>query len=301
MTGKIRQLVESRSFHTTVLALIVLAAVLIGLETSRVVMGRFGSAIRTLDTIIIYLFALEAALKMAAHGKRWYRYFKDPWNVFDFIIVAACLLPIDGHHAAVLRLVRVFRALRLISALPKLQVLVSSLLKSLPSMLHVGMLLVVLFYIYAVLGVFLWRDNDPVHFRDLGVSLLSLFRVITLEDWTDIMYIQMKGSVGYEFTAAEQAIINAYPDYASKPQPVASVIYFVSFVLFGTMIMLNLVIGVIINSMNEATAEARALRNFARGQKAVDHDQKLAELETHLADAQQMLKRLREQSNQANN
>ena len=229
MTAKLQTLVESKAFANTVLGLILFAAVIVGLETYPAVMERHGKLLHALDKIIIWLFALEAALKMAAGGKKWHRYFADPWNIFDIVIV-----------------------LRLISAVPKLQLLVGSLLKSLPSMCYVGLLLAIMFYVYAVLGVFLFRDNDPVHFRNLELSMLSLFRVVTLEDWTDIMYIQMYGSDNYPFSNQDRARY----EFNSVAQPFVGAFYFVSFVALGTMIMLNLFIGVIIQSMDEAQSEA---------------------------------------------
>lgn len=248
----LRQLVESRWFTNTILGLIVAAAVIVGLETYPSITGRHGQLLHALDTIIIWLFALEAALKLAAGGRKWYRYFLDPWNVFDFIIVVVCFLPVDAQYAQVLRLARVLRALRLISSVPKLQLLVGSLLKSLPSMCYVGLLLAIMFYVYAVLGVFLFRENDPVHFRNLELSILSLFRVVTLEDWTDIMYIQMYGSENYPFSDQDRARFT----FSSTARPFIGAFYFVSFVALGTMVMLNLFIGVIIQSMDEAQTEA---------------------------------------------
>lgn len=290
MTETIRKVVEHSAFNKTILVLIVCAAVLVGLETSKGLMAEYGGLIHVLDAILVYLFAVEAVLKMAAHGRKFYRYFLDPWNVFDFLIVVICLLPVDGHFAAVLRLVRVLRALRLISALPNLQLLVRSLLKSLPSMVHVGLLLSLLFYIYAVMGVFLWRDNDPVHFRDISSAMLSLFRVITLEDWTDIMYIQMYGSAGYDFTPNDRAIIAGYADYHSQAKPIASALYFVSFVLLGTMVMLNLVIGVIINSMSEVTIEVKQ-ENDAENDPNCPR-QRLTSLADQLEEAADTIRRL---------
>ena len=114
----------------------------------------------------------------------------------------------------------------------------------------------VLYFFYAVMGVFLWSGNDPVHFRDLQTSMLSLFRVVTLEDWTDVMYIQMWGSDRYPFSPEDRA---AYAgQFDSQASPVIGAVYFVSFVLMGTMIMLNLFIGVIIQSMEEAQDEQAA-------------------------------------------
>ncbi|MEM6757697.1 MAG: ion transporter, partial [Planctomycetota bacterium] len=250
MTEMLGRVVDSKAFQNAVLGIILLAAIVVGLETSYTVMDAWGPWVYALDNLILWLFVVEAAMKMARHGRRFYRYFYEPWNVFDFTIIAVCFMPIGGHYAAVLRLARVLRALRLVSNIPKLQLLVGSLLKSLPSMFYVGILLTLLFYVYGVLGVFLFRENDPVHFGDLGRSLLTLFRVVTLEDWTDVMYLQMYGSDVYQgFNHAEVSPVE------SRAMPVVAVTYFVSFVMLGTMIMLNLFIGVIISSMDEAQAE----------------------------------------------
>jgi voltage-gated sodium channel len=246
--------VASVSFQRGVLVAILIGAVVVGLETYPDLMARYGGIIRTVDWVVIAAFTVEAALKMLQHGRRWTRYFRDPWNVFDFGILVVCLLPVGGHFAAVLRLVRVLRALRLVTALPRLQVLVSALIKSVPSMGYVGVLLLLLFYIYGVMGVALFRDNDPVHFGNLKLSLLTLFRVVTLEDWTDVMYIQMFGSDVFPIDNPMAA------PSSPKGRPVVGAAYFVTFVLLGTMIMLNLFIGVIIGSMQEAQAEAGRTR-----------------------------------------
>ena len=255
MIVRLASLVESHGFQYSILGVIVLAAVLVGIETSPSIMAQYGALLHGLDELVLWIFAMEAVLKILSGGGRWYRYFADPWNTFDFLIVVICFMPIDSQYAAVLRLARVLRAMRLITAVPKLQLLVGSLLKSIPSLAYVGMLLGVLFYIYAVMGVFLFRGNDPVHFYDLSTSLLTLFRVVTLEDWTDVMYIQMYGSDAYPgYTDFAQAYLRE----ASYAMPLLSATYFVSFVMLGTMIMLNLFIGVIINSMDEAQAEREA-------------------------------------------
>lgn len=252
MSERLSSIAKSNGFQNGILILILMAAILVGLETSPSIVKAFGPLLDQLNNIILWLFVIEAAVKMGQHGRHFLRYFKDPWNVFDFLIVVICFLPIDASYAAVFRMARVVRALRLVTALPKLQLIVNCLLKSIPSMFYVGVLLSLTFYVYAVLGVFLFRENDPVHFRNLPTSLLTLFRVVTLEDWTDVMYIQMLGSGNY-----------AYPDpsttdleYTSTPQPVLAVAFFVSFVVLATMIMLNLFIGVILSSMTEAQDES---------------------------------------------
>lgn len=246
MSTLVKSIVDANWFQKSILILIILASIIVGLETSESIIQKYGRLLYILDKIIIYAFTFEAILKMLQYGKKFYLYFTDPWNVFDFLIVAVFFIPGDYHFAAVLRLARILRILRLVSVVPKLQLLVKALLKSIPSMIYVSLLLGIHFYIYAVLGVFLWSKNDPSHFSDLPTAFVTLFRVITLEDWTDIMYVNMLGSDKVPF---EQ--ISSIPAEPSA-SPVAAAIYFISFVVFGTMIMLNLFIGVIINSMNEA-------------------------------------------------
>jgi len=252
LSATLQAIVEHRFFQRSILIVILIAAVVVGMETYPAMVARWGGVLHTLDRIIIGIFVVEALMKMGAHGRRPWRYFRDPWNCFDFTIVVLCLIPAIGPYAAIARLARVLRALRLITTIPKLQIIVNSLLKGLPSMGYVGLLLLLLFYVYAVLGVFLFRDNDPLHFADLQTALITMFRVVTLEDWTDVLYIQMYGSqnyVGYDamnFTGLEAT---------SAAQPVAAVLFFVSFVLLGTIVILNLVIGVIISSMEEAQHE----------------------------------------------
>ncbi len=231
MTAAARTIVDSKLFRAAITAVILFAGVLAGLETDAALVAQHGGLLKFLDTAVLGIFLAEMALKLAAHGRRPWDYFRDGWNVFDFTIVVLCLLPVGGPFAAALRLVRTLRLLRLITALPKLQLLVGALIKSLGSMGYVGLLLGLIFYIYAVTGVHLFGKQSPEHFGDLRSALLSLFQIITLDDWRE-MY-----------------------DGARTAAPVAAVAYFVSFILLGTMIMLNLFIGIVMNSMAEMHVE----------------------------------------------
>ena len=242
------RITESAVFRRFIIAVILLAAVVVGLETDRGLMERHGGLLHAIDRIILGVFVVEILLKLAAKAPRPQRYFCDPWNVFDFVIVVVCLLPMHAEFAAVLRLARVLRVLRLVTSLPKLQLLVGALLKSIPSMGYVGVLLSLLFYIYAVSGVFFFGEANPEHFGGLGRALLTLAGVITLEGWTDLMY---------GLLAPGAAV--------SK---VKVIVYFLSFVLFGTMIMLNLFIGVIMNSMQEMQEEKEAALSSGTGPAA---------------------------------
>ena len=267
------RIVDSHWFRNTVIAVIVVAGALVGVQTFPELDAAYAVTWEVLNRVVLGIFVIEIILKMTARWPRPLDYFKDGWNIFDFTIVAVCFLPFGGAYAAVLRLFRLLRVVRLITVIPRLQVLVGAMLKSLPSMFYVTVLLALLFYIYAVVGVMLFRGNDPVHFGDLWTSMLSLFRVVTLEDWTDVMYIQMYGSNAYEGYNQATTGMTIIP----KAQPLLGAAYFVSFVLLGTMVMLNLVIGVIINGMDEAQKELadRQIHELLRR-----HDEKgIADLE----------------------
>jgi voltage-gated sodium channel len=241
---KTNQIVNSGLFRYFILSLILASGVIVGIETYPAVHERFAHTLNLIDQIIIYVFLVEIILKLLSYGKKPWAYFGDPWNVFDFIIVAVCFIPnIDTHFVIVLRLARILRVFRVISIFPKLQLLVNALLKSIPSMGYVVVLLFLVFYIYAVAGSFLFSKTDPVHFGSLHTSMITLFKVLTLEGWTDIMNIQLYGTAD---PAAE---------YTMKPVSYASVAYFVSFILIGAMIIMNLFIGVIMNSMQESHSE----------------------------------------------
>jgi voltage-gated sodium channel len=246
-----KKIANAAWFQNFITIVILLAGVLVGIETYPSMIEQHHTVLHLGDQIVLWIFVAEIVIKMAAEGKQPWRYFLDPWNVFDFVIVAACFLPFEGNAVTVLRLLRLLRVLKLVKALPKLQILVGALLKSIPSMVYVSVLLFLLFYVYAVAAVFLFGENDPLHFQSLEIAMLSLFRVVTLEDWTDVMYINMYGCDRYGYDA-DSVVLCAAP----KAQPLLSALFFVSFVLSGTMIILNLFIGVIMNGMAEAQAEA---------------------------------------------
>jgi voltage-gated sodium channel len=206
-----------------------------------------------LDQVILWSFLVEALLKMGSKLPKPLEYFKDPWNCFDFLIVVICFLPYSGvipeeaQFVQIFRLARLARTLRMITAFPQLRLIVGTIFKSIPSIFYISLLLLVVFYVFGVLGVFLFRDNDPVHFGDLGRAILSLFRVVTLEDWTDVMYTQIYGSDVYKFPFDG---LSEFPAKKPMAQPLIATMYFISVVLLCSMIILNLFIGVVVNSMN---------------------------------------------------
>lgn len=223
-----RRTAISKPFDLTIVGLILFTALIIGLAAfpnwmtpSRVELFHW------LHRIILAAFIVEAIIKITAHAPRPWNYFRNGWNVFDFSLIVVALLPINSEFALLGRVFRLLRVLRLINTLPELRIIVETLVRSIPSMFHITLLMSILFFIYAVLGFHLFHENDPTHWRNLAYALLTLFRIVTLEDWTDVMYKAMEMS----------------PAYA---------LYFVSFVVIGTFVVINLFIAVVINNLDEA-------------------------------------------------
>ena len=217
-------------FHWGIVCMIGVNAVVIGLDTSAFLAERYGAWFKGANQLFLGIFVVEAVVKLIAQWPKPLRYFKDGWNVFDFAIIVVSLLPSTGELATLARLARLLRVLRLVSAMPELRLIVTTLVRSIPSMFNVVCLMSVIFYIYAVAGYHLFHDVDPTHWRTLGISALTLFRVVTLEDWTDVMYAAM-----------------AHHWWAWA--------YFVSFVVVGTFVVVNLFIAVVLNNLDEAKAQ----------------------------------------------
>ncbi len=269
---------NSRLFNNFILSLILLSAVVIGLETYPSLAKKYYDVLSLIDRLIIALFTIEIALKIISYGKKPWVYFADSWNVFDFIIVAICLIPLnDTHYFAVFRMLRILRVLRMITVFPKLKLIISALLRSIPSMGYVIMLIGLLFYVYAIVGVFVFGATDPMHFGDLHHAFVTLFKVLTLEGWTDIMNVHIFG----ESVNENIQIISLWPFF-----------YFASFILIGAMIILNLFIGVIMNSMEESQKELSQELNEIK-YKDKDTDELYKHIITRLDDLNDEIKSLK--------
>ena len=225
-----RRLVEAPPFEWAIIAVILANSILLGLGTSVFLEQRYGHWLHLGNQAALAVFIVEALLKITASAPRVSRYFKDGWNVFDFTIIVFALVPITGQFAMIARLARLLRVLRLISAIKELRLIVTALVRSIPSVGHVMMLMSIIVYIYAIVGYHLFHQHDPENWRTLGVSVLTLFNIITLEGWTEVMRKAM------------------------ELNPLAW-IYFVSFVVVGTFVAINMFIAVIINNLDEAKAE----------------------------------------------
>lgn len=286
-------------YNMLVLICIIMAGVLVGMQSYKNMSENASLAV--LDNVILYIFLSECIIKMVAEGNRPWRYFVGPewaWNNFDFIIVMACM-PWPGMDAgssvAFLRLLRLMRLLKLVRKVKKLQVIVMGLVKGLSSVSYIMILMILIFYLFAVMGVYNFRENDPGHFGNLGVAMLTLFRCSTLEDWTDVMYINMYGCEAYDtglyFPAKNltgfDTVLGYFPEfacYAPQPQMVLSVVYFVFFILIAAFVMLSLFVGAVCGGMSEALDQMTEMEDKAKQKKAEkakeeEEERKMLELE----------------------
>ena len=225
-----QRIVKARWFEPFMIGLILFNAVLIGLETSKEFVERYDGWLRVGNDIILGVFIIEAVLKIVAVAPRFRLYFGDGWNLFDFSIVVLSLIPATEDFALVARLVRILRVLRLVSAMPQLRLIVATLVRSIPSMGHVILLMSIIFYIYAVTGFHLYHEHDAERWGSLGAALLTLFQMVTLEGWVDLM------------------------EQTQEAMPFAW-IFFVSFILIGTFVVLNLFIAIVINNLESSKVE----------------------------------------------
>lgn len=208
-----------------ILGVIVFNAVILGLETSHTVMGTMGGLLKALDTICLSIFVLEIILKLIAYR---HRFFRNGWNLFDFVIVGIALLP-SGGALSVLRALRILRVLRVISISPSLRTVVEGLVSALPGMGSVVVLMSIIFYVGAVIATKLFAGSHPEFFSSLGASAYSLFQIMTLESW----------SMGIV-----RPVMEIHP-YAWA--------FFIPFILVTTFSVVNLLVGLIVNSMQEAS------------------------------------------------
>jgi len=226
----LRTIVEDPRTERVVMSLIIINAVILGLETSKTVMASFGPLLEGLDHFILAVFVVEIAARIIVN--RW-AFFRDPWSVFDFLVVGIALVPATETFS-VLRALRVLRVLRLITVVPSLKRVVAGLLAALPGMGSIVLLIGLIYYVFAVMATKLFGDDNPNLFGTLGDSLFTLFTVMTLEGWTNDV---------------------ARPVMEKHPQ---GWLFFVIFIIVTTFMVLNLFTGVVVNAMQAEAMKAEA-------------------------------------------
>ena len=254
--------------QTAILALILVNAVTLGLETAPSVMAVAGAYILALDKAILSVFVAEIAIRLYVH--RW-AFFRDPWSVFDFIVVGIALIPATGQFS-VLRALRVLRVLRILTIVPSMRRVVGALLAAIPGLGSIALVLLLIYYVFAVIATNLFAATYPEWFGDIGRSLYTLFQIMTLESW----------SMGI-----------ARPVMENFPYAWA---FFIPFILIATFTMLNLFIAIIVNAMQTVGENERqeTIQELERTREHIEADlhaeikalrQDLAEIKASLRDA----------------
>jgi len=252
---QLRKIETSTLFQGVVIAIIILSALTIGAKTYDLP-PLVEQSLSVMDSAITLFFLIEILFRLAASPiKR--RFFMDGWNLFDTLVVIGSLIPLDNSEAVLLgRLLRVFRVLRLVSVVPELRFLINSLLKAIPRMGYIALLMFIIFYIYAAMGSMFFASVDNELWGDVAISMLTLFRVATFEDWTDVMYATME----------------QYP---------LSWIYYLTFIFLTAFVFLNMMIGAILEVMSEE-------QNAKQAQQAHDErdeiTRQLREVQSQLAE-----------------
>tara|TARA_B100000614_G_scaffold100213_1_gene90043 strand:+ start:9 stop:848 length:840 start_codon:yes stop_codon:yes gene_type:complete len=248
--GRLRRFIESDATQRFIIAVIVVNAVVLGLETSPTVMAEAGPVLEIVDKIAVAIFVAEIAAKLAVYRLG---FFRNAWNIFDFTIVALSLIP-AGHALSAFRAFRVLRALRLMSMVPKMRAVVQALLQAIPGMGAIMLLLLLIFYVFSVIATTLFGPAFDDWFGTIGRSFYTLFQIMTLESW----------SMGIV-----RPVMDRYP---------LAWLYFVPFILFTTFAVLNLFIAIVVNSMQKVhEAEEEHLAQDHAG-LASDHEAVLSEI-----------------------
>ena len=246
--------------------LIVVNAIILGLETVPAAMEGYGAILLAVDHVILGVFVVEILLRIYAHRLA---FFRDPWSLFDFTVVVIALVPASG-PLAVLRALRILRVLRLLTLVPSMRRVVGALLGSIPGLSSIALVLMLIYYVFAVIATKLFGENFPQWFGSIGESLYSLFQIMTLESWS-------------------MGIVR--PVMVEHPQ---AWIFFVIFILIATFTMLNLFIAIIVNAMQtfseQENQERKSALDETRDHIEADLHRELAELRTDIAELRLLLK-----------
>lgn len=261
--NRLKKIDSSPIFQWSVITVIVLSALLIGAKTHDLP-EQVVTLLGFLDSAITVFFVIEITIRFIAFKDKK-SFFKSGWNIFDTIIVIGSLIPAGGSGVLLARLLRVFRVLRLVSMVPELRLLINALIKAIPRMGYIALLMFVIFYIYAAIGSILFHQINEVLWGDVSISMLTLFRVATFEDWTDVMYETMA----------------VYP---------ISWIYYLTFIFLTAFIFLNMMVGTILEVMGQEHENFRAQAHgeSAEGGEPASRAQ-IEKLEQELSEIKELL------------
>ena len=232
MADSCRRIADSPTFQNFIFAVIVANAITLGLGTYDF-SARVDATLNTLDDVFLGIFVVELAIRIAAFGRRPQDFFRDGWNVFDFVVIGLAFAPGLRDNVTLLRLARLLRVVRLVSVMPDLRILVRAMTRSIAPITSLALLTVLLMYVYGMVGWILFHEDDPEQWGDIGQAMLSLFQILTLENW---------------------------PQFLENGQEIhpGSWIFFVSYVLIASFLVINILIAIIINSREEVHDAERA-------------------------------------------
>ena len=266
---RLKKFVEGKLFQNTILIVSIINSIILGLQTFPAINNSAGDVLSVIDNICLGIFIVEMLLKMVAY--KFFGYFKSAWNWFDFIIVITSLL--SGlavlSSIRILRVFRVFRSLKglrgfkMISSLKPLQVIIAAIGKSLPGISWTALLLLIIYYIFSIIGVTQFGEAFPDWFGDIPKAMYTLFQVMTLESW----------SMGIS-----RPVMEVF-DYAWA--------YFVPFVLVSAFVMMNVVVGIVVNAISEVAEMNRQEEHEENG--TTDIKAEIDAVKEHLAKLEEML------------
>lgn len=262
--NRLNKIDSSPIFQWSVITVIVLSALLIGVKTHDLPLEAV-KILGFLDSAITVFFVFELSIRFIAFKDKK-TFFKSGWNVFDTIIVIGSLIPAGGSGILLARLLRVFRVLRLVSMVPELRLLINALITAIPRMGYIALLMFVIFYIYAAVGSILFNQINETLWGDVSISMLTLFRVATFEDWTDVMYETM----------------TVHP---------MSWIYYLTFIFLTAFIFLNMMVGTILEVMGQEHEKFRAEAHGESGEGGEPASRaQIEKLESELQEIKALLK-----------
>lgn len=261
------RLAESRGFQLTSTGVIVFNAILIGVETYPSILTEYGGLLRILDELCLAFFIGELVIRLGAFGRRPWQFFRNGWNCFDFLVVAAGLLPGLRENVTLLRLIRLARIVRLVRVLPSLRILLTAVARSLPGAVSLVLVGAVVLYLYGVLGWILFGQALPEQFGTIGDAVLTLFFLMTMD------------SVGATVREGMEITSLAIP-------------YYVSFILLAAFVLINLLIGVVITSMEEARAIEDGPVDTSTGEPSSEPPVDTTEIMAKITELQALVARL---------
>ena len=232
-------LADSTAFNLGIFAIVLANAVVLGLETYDSIVDEYGHVLAKLNVLFLTIFVVELAIRMTAYGSRTRDFFRDGWNVFDFVVITVSVVPFFREHTTLLRLARLGRVLRIVRLLPDLRVLTLAIGRSLPGVMSLAVLALLVLFVYGMIGWSIFHDFAPEAYGTIGESMLTLFVTLTLENLPDQI------ALGRELS-----------DW--------TIVYFVSYALIAAFLIFNILIGVVINSLEEARAIEHARERAAR-------------------------------------